>query len=215
MDEGGDYHLPQRPRVISRNGALRYAPSNGHTPLAQSLLRRGSEAVHSFVSPLAQVFQPMVVDETIPEEPSDKPSLSPVSFGPASRRRLYSMQSGRSHQHPIAPASPVKSSPLRKFPTMPNPNPSLMIPQGQPSSRSLDETPGPSGGDPSRDAPSSGAAQSPPPELTITEAGGALELENWTDSQSSIWTKRLSDIEKRQERIEDLLSQIAKDIRKQ
>ena len=191
----------------------RHVPSNGHPappPKSQSLLHRGSEAVHSFVSPLAQVFQPIVVDETIPEETWDKPPHSPtgpVSYGPASRRRLYSIQSGRGHH----PSSPVKSSPLRKYPTMPSP--SLAVPESRPLTSGPDDIPVPSGSDQSRDVSSSDAAQSPPPELTITQAG-AVESEIWTDGQLSIWTKRLSDIEKRQERIEDLLGQIANEMRK-
>ena len=108
-------------------------------------------------------------------------------------------------------SSPVKHSPLRKYPTMPNPSPTIL--QSQPWSSGPDDALGPSGGDQSRDAPS-GTARPPPPELT-TMGAGALEMENRTDSQIFIWTKRLTEIEKRQERIEDILSQIVKEMRKQ
>ncbi len=75
-----------------------------------SIVTRGLELAQSAPSPLAQLFQPLIVDDDIHHEPSDHPiphsfmqdhSTSPeplpaptvgmVSYGPASRRRLTSM----------------------------------------------------------------------------------------------------------------------------
>ena len=213
-DEGIDqqHHFPRRPRTMSQNIALRHVPSNGHAaplPKSPSLLHRGSDAGHSCVSPLAQAFNPFIGDDIIPEETSDNSPHSPsgpVSYGPVTRRRLYSMHSSRG----LYPSSPVKHSPLRKYPTMPDSSPT--IPQSQPLSSGPDDVHAPSGGDQSQGEPSSGTAQPPQSELTTMDAG-ALEMENRMDSQTSIWTKRLTEIEKRQERIEDLLSQIVKEMR--
>jgi hypothetical protein len=61
-----------------------------------SMLNRGAEAAQTFTSPLAQIFQPLVVDDEIPEDAEAPPSHpgipNGVSYGPASRRRLSTMQ---------------------------------------------------------------------------------------------------------------------------
>lgn len=61
-------------------------------------MSRGLEAAQSFTSPLAQIFQPLIVDDTdgIEEMPHENGNGSQgqaplVSFGPASRRRLTSI----------------------------------------------------------------------------------------------------------------------------
>jgi hypothetical protein len=64
-------------------------------------------------SPLAQIFQPLVVQEA--EEHPDH--VAPVvSYGPAHRRRLSSMQSVQKSTE--VPGSHVPSTSLRKFPAM-------------------------------------------------------------------------------------------------
>jgi hypothetical protein len=64
-------------------------------------------------SPLAQIFQPLVVQEA--EEHPDH--VAPVvSYGPAHRRRLSSMQSIQKSSE--VPGSQVPSTSLSKFPTM-------------------------------------------------------------------------------------------------
>ncbi|KAK0202576.1 hypothetical protein DFS33DRAFT_1374610 [Desarmillaria ectypa] len=73
-------HSPSQPFPIVRTSV-------------NSILNRNFETAQSFTSPLAQIFQPLVLDE----DPTADESHSPphlVSFGPASRRRLSSM-----HQH--------------------------------------------------------------------------------------------------------------------
>jgi hypothetical protein len=113
---------PARFNSRARAKSMMHAPANRpevpstHSPPAQdtyggvgphrrvtSLLSRGQEAVQTFTSPLAQIFQPLVIDD-FPEEDMDlltanSPGLAPVtedpefdapshgiSYGPASRR---------------------------------------------------------------------------------------------------------------------------------
>lgn len=76
----------------------------GHNPVS-SLIRSGQEVVQAFTSPLAQIFQPLLVDDADYEEavatatpgsqerdPSHNPLFgnNGISYGPASRRRLSS-----------------------------------------------------------------------------------------------------------------------------
>ncbi|KAF8216497.1 hypothetical protein K438DRAFT_2007356 [Mycena galopus ATCC 62051] len=83
----------------------RHFPGNGQRNRVTSLMHRGAEVAHTFTSPLAQIFQPLVVDDGgIPQDNAahgqHHPSSSPVgpappptgvSYGPAYRRRLSSM----------------------------------------------------------------------------------------------------------------------------
>jgi hypothetical protein len=199
---------------MSQSLTPRQGASNGHTSSHSSptkpysLLHRGSDAVHNFVSPLAQVYQPLIVENTIAEETSDKPPNSPISYGAATRRRLYSIQAGR-NQRSETLTHYARGSPLEKFPTLPN------LPPGSSHtnkvlSRSPDQTPEfSSGNDQTRDVPS--GSTSAPPSATAEKAP---EVEEWIDNRAIqlSWAKRLTEIEKRQERIESLLTQIARDI---
>ncbi|KAF5350239.1 hypothetical protein D9758_007832 [Tetrapyrgos nigripes] len=59
-------------------------------PRINSVLNRGIEVAQSFTSPLAQIFQPLIVDDDgVPQESEQAEPL--ISYGPASRRRLSSM----------------------------------------------------------------------------------------------------------------------------
>lgn len=67
-------------------------------PRLNTLLHKGVEMAQNVVaSPLAQIFQPLIVDDDIPEEPEDEQNSAGnfVSYGPASRRRLLSMNQRR------------------------------------------------------------------------------------------------------------------------
>jgi hypothetical protein len=80
-----------------------------------SVVNRGVEVAHTFTSPLAQIFQPLVVDEEIPEEAEPSSSLhipSGISYGPASRRKISLMQR--------SPAADSAASLAHRFPTMGN-----------------------------------------------------------------------------------------------
>lgn len=89
---GSSYMRPQQPTF--QRGVSPSRPSGPRGRLA-SILSRGLDTAQQFASPLAQVFQPLIVDDDIPEEPNGESPSSPpgVSYGPASRRRLMSMQS--------------------------------------------------------------------------------------------------------------------------
>jgi len=78
------------------------------------MLNRGAEVAHNFTSPLAQVFQPLIVDDEIPENAELSPSHlgipNGVSYGPASRRRHSVMQR--------SPAADYATIQHHKFPSM-------------------------------------------------------------------------------------------------
>lgn len=81
---------PQRPHQESSPDG----PSSPPRLRINPLTNRGAEVAHTFTSPLAQIFQPLVVDDDIPEEQAPHSSLSvpAISYGPASRRKLSVVQ---------------------------------------------------------------------------------------------------------------------------
>lgn len=93
-------HLPLSQHVKSPEAT---SPPPVQSPPQQIRARVSSQAMHegmsqSFTSPLAQFYQPLVLDTGEPETPA--PPLSPpsatsgvVSYGPTTRRRLSSVQS--------------------------------------------------------------------------------------------------------------------------
>ncbi|KAI0057252.1 hypothetical protein BV25DRAFT_1920347 [Artomyces pyxidatus] len=159
-------------------------PLNGSQPEAAppprhrvaSLLSHGVAEAAQFASPLAQLFQPLVVDEGIPEE--EQPQVGTrdaVSYGPVSRRRLSSML-GRPAGSP--------STALRRFPTAES-GVSGVLSESPDEARS------------GRHVPKTAE------EVEEKEEGlGSME-----------WARRLSSLEKRQQRIEDLLTEIAGNLR--
>ncbi|PIL25132.1 hypothetical protein GSI_13021 [Ganoderma sinense ZZ0214-1] len=90
---------------------LAQPPQPTARPRAHPIITRGLDMVHAAASPLAQIFQPLIVDDDlIPEEPTYEavdgapsshgdgievaPAATPgavVSYGPATRRRLTSV----------------------------------------------------------------------------------------------------------------------------
>ena len=78
-----------------------------------SLVTRGVEVVQGAASPLAQIFQPLVFDDDLHDD-SHSHETNVVSYGPASRRRLSSMQW---RNQPSSEASGLQSTALRRFPT--------------------------------------------------------------------------------------------------
>ncbi|KAH9907662.1 uncharacterized protein B0H18DRAFT_1131545 [Fomitopsis serialis] len=57
-----------------------------------SIVTRGLDTAQSLASPLAQVFQPLIMDQENETEQPAQDGGALVSYGPASRRRLSSMQ---------------------------------------------------------------------------------------------------------------------------
>ncbi|KAG6860882.1 hypothetical protein C0995_006437 [Termitomyces sp. Mi166 len=169
---------------------------------SNSVMPRGTDGAQNFVSPLAQVFNPLVVvDRPILEESeradkaessvSTPPILAPsaVSYGPASRRRI-SMVSLRGQ----SPASPPHRQhvKLRKFSTFPKTASPPRMPVAE--SPEAAEEPG-----------------SPVSPEAVTEA--LLESREEHLGGGIVLEQRLEEMEKRQERIEELLKQIARDVK--
>ncbi|KZT06157.1 uncharacterized protein LAESUDRAFT_654224 [Laetiporus sulphureus 93-53] len=170
------------------------APGPSSIPLPRArvntLLTRGQELGRDVASPLAQVFQPLVVeDDTLHDRhPSDNGLGSMmVSYGPASRRRLSSIQRrpfGTPQSVPNASPSAQQTA-FRRFPTFSPPSQPAILEHMQPLSSSPD------------------AKSGSEPLETAEEAE-----EQGTDM--SVWETRLGNIESRQQRIEDLLTGLCK-----
>jgi hypothetical protein len=114
-----------------------------------SVFQRGSlgDAQNNFSSPLAQVFQPLVVDipeegaletDKVPPSGSSSPIAPIISYGPASRRRLSSLAPAPQPELFRGQQNQAHSTAFRKFPTLPNQpsNTHLHPNQAQPMSRS-------------------------------------------------------------------------------
>jgi len=198
------------PLPVERNG-IAVLPSTNHVPAVSASPPRASGHtrqtsgpvqlrmnVNSHLhrpdvlqSPLAQVFMPVVVDDDIPEDSSDRGSLHPsdghvLSYGPASRRRLGSMQhhtARRTTDSSSQTPSAFQRAPFLSIDTEPE-----TLGQGL-----LSISPG------RQPLPSSTAEQL---EENIEESGGMTEL-----------VRRMKDMEERQQRIEDLLIQLSTRLR--
>ncbi|KAH9840257.1 uncharacterized protein C8Q71DRAFT_483332 [Rhodofomes roseus] len=171
-----------------------------------SLVTRGLDNVQSVASPLAQVFQPFVVeDENDPEQEGG----ALVSYGPASRRRLSSMQrrpTGMGHMDPFGggPMAGLAGNGMglgtRRSPGAP----SLMSPSarlgltGQTLSSSPETKEIRSPSENGRDS-RQGLSQPHEPLETAEEE---------QEEGRSLVDRRLEDIEKRQQHIEELLERL-------
>ncbi|KAH7926026.1 hypothetical protein BV22DRAFT_1009996 [Leucogyrophana mollusca] len=129
-------------------------------------------------SPLAQVFQPIIVDDDIREEAEPLLAAPFVSYGPASRRRLTSIQS--THRRPTD-LHPVANGGRR-----------LPVPEIETRQNSL--TDGPLSASPDQQQEPQTAEEA---EENFSENGGMM-----------MWTSKLEKIEERQKRIEDMLLQL-------
>jgi hypothetical protein len=172
-------------------------PSSPHGARARlnSMLSRGAEAAHAITSPLAQVFQPLVVDDDpVTSDPSPgplaaAPATSGVSYGPATRRRLSSMK-----RTPTNDAFGGQISPLKKSSTTGN------------GPRS-----GPPGNLPLSDSPKSGLPapdDAEPRQSPFPQTAGETEESEINSGGIIAWTRRLESMEERQKRIESLLMQL-------
>lgn len=140
-------------------------------------------------SPLAQVYHPVVVDD-IAEDPSNPDSSAQpvISYGPATRRRFTS-----THRRPVELFDQAQSTQLRRFPTTPMNNNRVSPPEnGILRSRSQDRY--------------------HKMQLSTTPASKVSDVSDGEHSQRSEFMQRLDDIERRQERIESLLTQISQNI---
>jgi hypothetical protein len=143
-------------------------------------------------SPLAQVFQPLVVDE---EDEDTLAALTPaatttaLSYGPASRRRINSMVPSRRAPDPLLAQAQMNNA-MKKFPM----GTSLSPPD-----------PSKEGGIPIRSGRTGARGRSYDRPSTVEEI---REQEGDDIGKAAKLERRLDGIEKRQERIEVLLSRI-------
>jgi hypothetical protein len=136
----------------------------------------------------AQLYNPLVVDDNI-EDPNPGNSAHPIiNYASPSRRRFTVTQ-----RRPMEPFDQAHSTQLARFPTIPSTNPTKITPvePGILRSRSQDRT--------LRTQPST------------TLKSKASDISNG-ESQQSAFIQRLDDIEKRQAKIESLLTQISQNI---
>ncbi|KAG6821438.1 hypothetical protein H0H93_010162 [Arthromyces matolae] len=205
MTDAASYQQGERPRRMSGVGQPSQGTSAGPIPRARlnSIMVRG-DSPQSFVSPLAQVYNPVAVG-SIPEEPSDKvesPSPLPPSVTFTVNRRLSTtQQSMRTQQNPRR-QSKVQ---MRRFLSLPvSSSPAQMPPSNTVEGaveNNVPKEPEPSNGrlEPTR---------SPERATQIFDENSAEHVED-----EHILARRLDDIERRQERIEELLIQISRDLK--
>ncbi|THH05416.1 hypothetical protein EW145_g4818 [Phellinidium pouzarii] len=161
-----------------------------------SVLQRGAEAASNFTSPLAQIYQPLVVDDDLVDEQAPGPA-SPtqpnfLSYGPVTRRRLSSM-------HRFPPMAPtdmqrrLNSSRGQLSQTFGD----TMLEESPRSSHNMvhEET--------------EREEQSPPVPETASQA---VDQEGASGAIPQV-ASRLIRIEERQKRLEELIMQLSQDIR--
>ncbi|KAF9075354.1 receptor-activated Ca2+-permeable cation channel [Rhodocollybia butyracea] len=165
---------------------------------AESIMNRGMEAAQSFTSPLAQLYQPLIVDDQLPindsVEHSAPPTGPPLSYGQTARRRLSSMQGHRRTTSEIGGQRQTQNrlsprSPQETFPSMQE------VMSG--TDGVLSESP---------------PGLSPRPEGSDLPTAGQVQEEEGHSGGIMQWSERLGKLEERQERIEKLLETIAKSL---
>ncbi|KAK0214760.1 hypothetical protein IW262DRAFT_1512569 [Armillaria fumosa] len=166
-------------------------PSSQPFPITRnrvnSILNRSFETAQSFTSPLAQIFQPLVLDDDpIADESHSPPHL--VSFGPASRRRLSSMHQ---HRRGTTDGGHGHHSPTH---------------QRSQEGSNLKRTDGGSG--PLSESPPAVMSMSSPKDRSIMSLQTAAAVKEEEAESGGYWEK-FAELEARQERIEKLLEQIA------
>ncbi|KAL5531360.1 hypothetical protein ACEPAG_4237 [Sanghuangporus baumii] len=195
--------------VPSNSSAISMASQDGQGPSSPpstkgirqrlaSVVQRGTEAVNNITSPLAQIYQPLVVDDDIVEEeaePSQTMQPSNLNYAPGMRRRLSSM-------HRFPPMQPMSAH--RRLNSMYGQTRDGNLLDGgvlQESPRSTD----PFAHD--REGRIEEEGTSPP-----EPASQVLEGEE-TSSRGPQINERLAKIEERQKRLEELILQLIEDLR--
>lgn len=179
---------PSRPRLEMPNVQSQLAPQpeppawQASQASGPALRRRVNSQLHRpdmtpGMSPLAQVFQPLVMDDDASKD--GLPQSHFVSYGPASRRRLASMQSMR---HPT---------------NLPNPTPTAQRRPPWPVTGSRRE--------PSDDP---GLLSGSPEQNVQPETAEEAEETSFEESSMVRWFKHMESMEERQKRIEDILLEL-------
>lgn len=189
----GQQQSPQQnhPHFNDSPGNAPSHPSSQPFPIARnrvnSILNRSFETAQSFTSPLAQIFQPLVLDDDpIVDESHSPPHL--VSFGPASRRRLSSMHQ---HRRGTTDGGHGHHSPTH---------------QRSQEGSNLKRTDGGSG--PLSESPPAVTSMSSPKDRSFTSLQTAAAVKEEEAESGGYWEK-FAELEARQERMEKLLEKIA------
>ena len=157
-------------------------------------------SAHSF-SPLAQMYNPVVVDDNLMMEDLSNAGnstlpLPVVSYGPATRRRFTSTQ-----RRPVELPDRADSTQLKRFPTIPSTNYKVSPPEhGVLRSRSQDRNP---------KTQISTALQSKTSHFSLQSKTSHVSN---AELQESTFMQRLDTIERSQAKIESLLAQISQNI---
>lgn len=183
------------PAPASSHSPVSFPQSEGSPPPTSpqvrarvtSLMHRGTEAVHNFSSPLAQIYQPLVVDDDLVDEAPESSSSANQKFVFPRRRRLSSVHKFPPTDHHASAVA------LRKFPT----NSSSRGPGL--TEQTLSES------------PFDADEESPKREPETVEQIANEAATNGGDTQVM---HRLHRIEQQQKRLEELLVQLSKDIRR-
>lgn len=207
---------PRSTISLSQKSERPSGPSAIPLPRARlnSIVTRGLEPAQAVASPLAQVFQPLVVDD---DRDGDADQLSQdgaggalVSYGPASRRRLSSMARrptamvhGDFFGAAAGPAGIPRRSPGQA--TMTSPGARLGI-TGQALSASPETRETTRSPEKEREARS--VLGQGPSHLHEPLETAAEEQEEQEQGAASPTDRRLEEIERRQQRIEELLERL-------
>lgn len=168
-------------------------------------MNRGIEAAQSFTSPLAQIFQPLVVDDDMPVANEQSHDAPLISYGPTTRRRVMSMQ-GAGHRRGTSDLGGGRLDSGSLSPAS-HPQPQNRHAQRSPHGfASMDEVMSGVDGVLS-DSPGNARGSS-----SDIPTVGQIEEEEGNDGGPQQWTEKLQKMEERQERIEKLLESIAKDL---
>lgn len=161
-----------------------------------SMVQRGADLASNLTSPLAQIYQPLVVDDDIMENNQDPDAQPSISYGPAMRRRLSSM-------HKFPPLSPADNERKMNFPrTQGGQVLDDSLVQESPRSREdLMET----NGQASRGLTS----PLPGPVSSIVEGEKPASL----DLSVNLIMERMTNLEESQKRLEELIMQLSKDLK--
>ena len=165
-----------------------------------SMVQRGADLASTFTSPLAQIYQPLVVDDDIVDGDQDDQLAQPsISYGPASRRRLSSM-------HRFPSIAPDDTSNLRKAGFLRGQGGQVLddsIVQESPRSREdlMDEDVG----------SSRAGLTSPVPDPVSSVLEG--EKTPGISPSTNIILERMSNLEESQKRLEDLILQLSQELK--
>ncbi|KAJ7577063.1 hypothetical protein C8J56DRAFT_870326 [Mycena floridula] len=199
---GAGFELTRQRRMSPFSAPTRSPLSPPHAPGSPPRARLNSQmargltvegAAQNFTSPLAQIYQPLVIDadesDPFQSPPANSPPSNAVTYGLVHRRRMSSMHirgvtDGHPYQHSNGSSSqqqlPLNQGAGRKFPAF----------------ESLPLSASPGAGSPPKSGPSSG--------LTA----GQVKAEEEHGDDTSMTMERLRAIEERQVRIEEMLMKL-------